>query len=143
MTLCSNASLEPIKRSTYFCLLGFELISQEWQHDLLEDFQFNTKAISLYYNEAPFIKRLTDLCSFVRDFVFFVEFIINDGTCMIYEGNFCPNRGSKNGLLQQEFSEHVLLQKNVCEGIPATSCRDLLNGVKKQRNKGLTYLEDK
>ena len=143
LTLFSNASLEPIKRSTYFCLLGFKLIGREWQHNLLEDFQFNMKGISLYYNEAPFIKRLADLCSFIRDFIFFIEFLINDGACMIYESNFCPSRGSKNSLLQREFSEHGLLQKNICEGIPAMSCRDLLNGVKKQRNEGITYLEDK
>ena len=62
---------------------------------------------------------------------------------MIYVGNFCPSKGSKNSLLQREFFKHGLPQKNVCEGIPATSCQDLLNGVKKQRNKGITYLEDK
>ena len=56
LTLFLNASLEPMKRSTYFCLSVFELIGREWQHDLLEDFQFNTKGISLYYDEAPFIK---------------------------------------------------------------------------------------
>ena len=50
---------------------------------------------------------------------------------MIYEGNFCPGRGSKNSLLQREFSKHSLLQKNMCEGIPAMFCRDLLNNVKK------------
>ena len=143
LTLFSNASLEPIKRSMYFCLSGFELIGREWQHDLLEDFQFNTEGISLHYDEAPFIKRLTDLCSFAKDFAFFVEFLINDGACMICEGNFCPDRGSKNSLLQQKFSEHGMLQKNICEGIPAMSCKDLMNGVKKRRNEGITYLEDK
>ena len=40
----------------------------------------------------------------MRNFLFFVEFVINDKVCLLYEGNSLPGRSSKNSCLDREFA---------------------------------------
>ena len=38
----------------------------------------------------------------LKNLLFFLEFLINDGVCLLYEGNCSPGRSSKNSLLDRE-----------------------------------------
>ena len=40
----------------------------------------------------------------IKRLLFFLEFVINDGACSIYEGNPYPGRCSKNSLLDREYA---------------------------------------
>ena len=48
--------------------------------------------------------------------IFFLEFFVNDGVCLVYEGNHNPGHLSKNSVLDREFKQLDVRHKSVCTG---------------------------
>ena len=76
-------------------------------------------------------------------YLFFSEFQVNDGTCLIYEGNPISGHGKKCSLLNREFSEPGLFHYNVSHGEPGTSSRENILFGNKARNRSPPFSEDK
>ena len=53
-------------------------------------------------SECPLAKSNAEFKCCARNLVFFLEFLINDGVCLIYEGNSTPGHFSKSSLLNRE-----------------------------------------
>ena len=45
--------------------------------------------------------------------IIFLEFFINDGACLIYEGNTCPGRSAKNSILDREYGQLDIHHKDI------------------------------
>ena len=75
--------------------------------------------------------------------MFFSEFQVNDGACLIYEGNPIPGHGKKCSLLNREFSEPGSFHYNVSRGESKTSSSKDISFGNKVRNRSLTFSEDK
>ena len=43
----------------------------------------------------------------MRNLLFHIEFLINDGACLIHEGNCDPGRGIKNSLIHREMVKEL------------------------------------
>ena len=64
--------------------------------------------------------------------VFFLEFLINDGVCLIYEGNSTPRHSSKSSLLNRESQCKDTRHRNACTG-------EVLVGTLPPRQRDLSY----
>ena len=78
-------------------------------HDTLN----RLRNLSTCHPQGRLIQSELDVLRKMRDFVFFMEFLINDGVCFIYKGNSTPGRSSKNSLSEREFSTLDLCHVNV------------------------------
>ena len=79
---------------------------------------------------------------FVR-YLFFSEFQVNNGACLIYEGNPIPGHGKKCSVLNREFSEPSSFHYNVSHGESKTSSSRDISFGNKVRNRSLSFPEDK
>ena len=87
LTLFSVKPSELKLRSTIFSLSGYEIYDRLWNnhlsvnmHDQLKNMILMDKSIAVFDNK-------------MRNLLFHIEFLINDGACLIHEGNRDP--GSK------------------------------------------------
>ena len=92
-------------RSTHFAMSGYGLSGNHWQYDFIKSCGERLLNLILYSTEDSLIKNHEDLNKFFLNFLFFSEFLINNGACLIHEGNVNPRRGSKCSMLQREFSK--------------------------------------
>ena len=56
----------------------------------------------------------------MRQLLFFFEFVINDGACLIYEGNCSPGRSAKSSLIKREMRTPTV--KNLWASTETTTC---------------------
>ena len=81
----------------------------------------------LYSKEDSMATNLEEMNRLFVQYLFFSEFKVNDGACLIYEGNPIPGHGKKYSLLNREFSEPGSFHYNVSRGESKTSSsRDIL-----------------
>ena len=52
-------------------------------------------------------KSIVVLNSKMRNLLFHIEFLINDGACLIHKGNRAPGRGMKNSLIHREMVKEL------------------------------------
>ena len=96
-----KASSELKLRSTIFSLSGYELSDRRWNNRLsvnmcgpLKNMILMDKSIAVFNNK-------------MRNLLFHIEFLINDGACLIHEGNRDPGRGVKNSLIHREMVKEL------------------------------------
>ena len=100
LTLFSMKSSELKLRSTIFSLSGYELSDHRWNNRLsvsmrgwLKNMILMDKSIAVFNNK-------------MRNLLFHIEFLINDGACLIHEGNRDPGRGV-NSLIHREMVKEL------------------------------------
>ena len=101
LTLFSVKPSELKLRSTIFSLSGYELSNHRWNNRLsvnmrgrLKNMILMDKSIAVFNNK-------------MRNLLFHIEFLINDGACLIHEGNRDPGRGVKNSLIHREMVKEL------------------------------------
>ena len=93
-------------RSTIFSLSGYELSNQRWNNHLSINMHGRLKNMILD-------KSIAVLNNKMRNLLFHIEFLINDGACLIHKGNRAPGRGVKNSLIHREMVKE-LTSDNLC-----------------------------
>ena len=122
----------------YFLLSGYELASEDWQLDLFYNTLNKLKNFSFGHAECCLVNTMQALNCGLKNLLFFLEFLINDGVCLLYGGNCSPGHSSKNSLLNREHATLDSQHKNVCTGEIS-----LVNGGASMRQCDLTYKEKK
>ena len=104
-------------RSTFFSLSGYELANKDWQFDLTSNIKGKLKNLNIGHPQCKFASTTANLiqCK-MRNFIFYMEFVINDSVCMVYKGNTTPGHSSKNSLLDREFTKLNTSHKDECIG---------------------------
>ena len=84
-----------------FSLSGYELSDCRWNNRLsvnmrgrLKNMILMDKSIAVFNNK-------------MRNLLFHIEFLINNGACLIHEGNRDPGRGIKNSLIHREMVKEL------------------------------------
>ena len=85
LTLFSVKPSEIKLRSTIFSLGGYELSDHRWNNRLSVNMCCGLKNMILD-------KSIVVLNNKMRNLLFHIEFLINDGACLIHEGNRAPGR---------------------------------------------------
>ena len=101
LTLFSVKPSELKLRSTIFSLSGYELSDRRWNnrlsvnmHGWLKNMILMDKSFAVFNNK-------------MRNLLFHIEFLINDGACLIHEGNHDLGRGVKNSLIHREMVKEL------------------------------------
>ena len=87
-------------RSTIFSLSGYELSDRRWNNRLSVNMHGQLKNMILD-------KSIVVLNNKMRNLLFHIEFLINDGACLIHEGNRALGRGIKNSLIHREMVKEL------------------------------------
>ena len=87
-------------RSAIFSLSGYELSDLRWNNRLSVNMRGWLKNMILD-------KSIAVLNNKMRNLLFHIEFLINDGACIIHEGNHAPGRGVKNSLIHREIVKEL------------------------------------
>ena len=106
--------------STFFSLSGYELASRDWQFDLLHNVLGKLRNMNIGHPQCSFACTNHEAQHKMRNFVFYVEFFINDRVCLVNEGNATPGHSSKSSLLDREFEKLDIHHKDVCTGETAS-----------------------
>ena len=124
-------SKSPVQ-SVHVPLCGYELATDEnWYSHLISNVLNGIKKFPIGHRECR-IAPSTPLAHMrIKRLLFFLEFVINDGACFIYEGNPYPGRCSKNSLLDREYA--TLNDKH--KKVVIDDCID------SRRDRALTYSE--
>ena len=116
LTLFPICHIKHKLRSAHFTMSGYGFSGNHWQYDFIKSCGKCLLNLILYSTEDSLIKNCEDLNKFFLNFWFFSEFLINNGACLIHEGNVTPGRGSKCSMLQREFFKLGSFQRNICRG---------------------------
>ena len=100
-------------QSTYFSLSGYELASEVWQLDMLYNASNKLKNLNFGHAECHLANTKQALNRGLKNLLFFLEFLINDGVCLLYKGNCSPGRSSRKSLLDREHASLDSWHKNV------------------------------
>ena len=100
LTLFSVKPSELKLRSMIFSLSGYELSDRRWNNRLSVNMRDRLKNMILD-------KSIAVLNNKMRNLLFHIEFLINDGACIIHEGNRAPGRGVKNSLIRWEMVKEL------------------------------------
>ena len=95
---------------------GYELASEDWQLDLFYNASNKLKNLSFGHAECRLANTKQALNCGLKNLLIFLEFLINDGVCLLYKGNCSPGHSSKNSLLDREHATLDSRHKNVCTG---------------------------
>ena len=106
LTLFSVKPSELKLRSTIFSLGRYELSDRRWNNRLSVNMSGQLKNMILD-------KSIAVLNNKMRNLLFHIEFLINDGACLIHEGNRAPGRCVKNSLIHREMVKE-LTSDNLC-----------------------------
>ena len=87
-------------QSMIFSLSGYELSNRRWNNCLSVNMRVWLKNMILD-------KSIAVLNNKMRNFLFHIEFLINDGACLIHEGNRALGRGIKNSLIHREMVKEL------------------------------------
>ena len=139
----SQATLQHIA----FALSGFNLIRdgkiRNWQWFFIHSCQSKLRNLITFSKEDKLIKSEESMKRMFLRFLFFSEFQINDGACIIHEGASILGRGKKCSSLIREFSVDGLFQYKVSCGNTRNMGYCICNKKKmsKSRNRSLTFQE--
>ena len=100
LTLFSMKPSELKLRSMIFSLSGYELSNRRWNNHLSVN-------MSGWLRNMILDKSIAVLNNKMRNLLFHIEFLINDGACIIHEGNRAPGRGIKNSLIHREMVKEL------------------------------------
>ena len=102
LTLFSVKPSELKLRSMIFSLSGYELSDRRWNDRLSVNMHGWLKNMILD-------KSIAVLNNKMRNLLFHIEFLINDGACLIHEGNRAPGRGGgvKNSLIHRKMVKEL------------------------------------
>ena len=92
------------------------MASKDWQLDMLYNTSNKVKNLSFGHAECRLANTKQAPNRGLKNLLFFLEFLINDGVCLLYEGNCSPGHSSKNSLLDREHATLDSRHKNVCTG---------------------------
>ena len=96
LTLFSMKHSSELKlRSTIFSLSGYELSDRRWNNRLSINMRGQVKNMILDKSIPVFNNKM-------RNLLFHIEFLIDNGACLIHEGNRAPGRCVKNNLIHRE-----------------------------------------
>ena len=82
-------------QSMIFSLSGYELSDRRWNNRLSVNMRGQLRNMILDKSIPVFNNKM-------RNLFFHIEFLINDGACLIHEGNRAPGRCIKNSLIHRE-----------------------------------------
>ena len=102
LTLFSMKPSELKLQSTIFLLGGYELSDRRWNNGLYINMRCRLK------NMILMDKSIAVFNSKMRNLLFHIEFLINDGACLIHKGNSDPGRGIKNSLIHREMVKELM-----------------------------------
>ena len=97
LTLFSELKLQ----SMIFSLGGYELSDHRWNNCLSVNMRGRLK------NMILMDKSIAVFSNKMRNLLFHIEFLINDGACLIHEGNRDLGRGIKNSLIHREMVKEL------------------------------------
>ena len=100
LTLFSVKPSELKLRFTIFSLSGYELSDRRWNNCLSVNMCGRLKNMILD-------KSIAVLNNKMRNLLFHIEFLINDGACLIHKGNRAPGSGVKNSLIHREMVKEL------------------------------------
>ena len=89
-----------------FLLSGYELSGRRWNNHPSVNMRGRLKNMILDKSIAVFNNKM-------RNLLFHIEFLINDGAGLIHEGNHAPGRCIKNSLIHREMVKE-LMSDNLC-----------------------------
>ena len=84
-----------------FSLSGYELSDRQWNNRLSINMHGQLKNMILDKSIVVFNNKM-------RNLLFHSEFLINDGACLIHEGNRDLGRCIKNSLIQREMVKELM-----------------------------------
>ena len=87
--------------SMIFSLSGYELSDCRWNNRLSVNMCGRLKNMILD-------KSIAVLNNKMRNLLFHIEFLINNGACLIHEGNRALGRGVKNSLIHREMVKELI-----------------------------------
>ena len=96
-----------------FALSGYSLAHGNWWYSFIQSCLGRLKNFIMLSKEDRFFNYLEEVPRFFSRYLFFLEFQMNDGACLVYKGNAIPGRGKKCGEVICEFAENGLFQLNV------------------------------
>ena len=100
--------------SIHFALLsGYNLAHANWKYYFIRTCMDRLCNFILYSKEDTMATSLEEMSTLFIRYLFFSEFQVNDGVCLIYEGHPIPGHGKKCSLLNREFSEPGSFHYNV------------------------------
>ena len=135
LTLFSNSYSPKRVHSTHFPLCGYELAGDDWESKFFFNFNLSIRNLNYGFKKCRLAHDKTVFSKGVKNLLFYLEFVINDGVCMVFEGNTTPGRSSKNSLLSREFKHTDIRHQSVCtEGVAKVKKRDLTYDEKKLMN---------
>ena len=108
-------------RSTIFSLSGYELSNRGWNNRL----SVNMRG---WLRNMILDKSIVVLNNKMRNLLFHIEFLINNGACLIHKGNCAPGRGMKNSLIHRE-----MVKELTSDNLPALT-GDCLNNSNKHHH---------
>ena len=100
LTLFSMKPSELKLRSMIFSLSGYELSDCQWNNRLSVNMRGPLKNMILDKSIVVFNNKM-------RNLLFHIEFLINNGACLIHEGNCDPGRCVKNSLIHREMVKEL------------------------------------
>ena len=100
LTLFSVKHSELKLRSMIVSLSGYELSDRRWNNRLSINMHGRLKNMILDKSIAVFNNKM-------RNLLFHIEFLINDGACLIHKGNCAPGRCIKNSLIHREMVKEL------------------------------------
>ena len=100
LTLFSVKPSELKLQSTIFSLSGYELSDRRWNNHLSVNMCGRLKNMVLDKSIVVFNNKM-------RNLLFHTEFLINDGACLIHEGNCDLGRCVKNSLIHREMVKEL------------------------------------
>ena len=92
------------------------MAGEDWQLDIFYNASNKLKNLSFGHAECRLVNTKEALNHGLKNLLFFLEFLINDGVCLLYEGNCSPGHSSINSLLDREHATLDSRHKNVCTG---------------------------
>ena len=107
LTVFSVRSSSTAVRSTHFLLSRYELASDDWCFDLFSNMLKRLKNMAFGHPECSLATTLHIAQRRLKQLLLSLEFFINDGACLIYEGNTCPGRSAKNSILDVRHKDIV------------------------------------
>ena len=100
LTLFSVKPSELKLQSTIFSLSGYKLSDHRWNNRLSIN-------MCSWLKNMILDKSIAVLNNKMRNLLFHIEFLINDGACLIHKGNRDLGRGIKNSLIQREMVKEL------------------------------------
>ena len=120
LTLFSIKSSRTPIRFTFFPFCGYELANSNWSKCLMTNMVDRLRNVIIGCKESQLGKTDYVVNLRMRQLLFCLEFVINDGACLIYKGNCSPSRSAKGSLIKREMQTSTV--KNLWASTETTTC---------------------